>query len=341
MFIVDNIVIDKGSKPFVLAEVACSHDGSVDKVIDMIKSAANAGFNGIQFQLFSTDLLLAPYHPFYKKVKGLEIKLDDWPPLIKLAQSLGLKVFANVLETSGMKVAVLSQVDAIKVHSADISNPEMLNSVVNSQLPIVLSTGGSTIEEMRIAVEELKSSGVTNLLLMHGFQAYPTDIDNSNLNFITTLEAMFGLLVGYQDHIDAELEISRTLPLLAMAKGGVLLEKHITDCRSRKGTDYESALDLTELSGFIKLINQAWQSFGSSEIRPLSTQEEQYRRNFKKTIVAARRIDKGKKITRDMICFMRADQGYRPIDADKVIGKKCTKVVEKFETFKSHHFDVD
>jgi sialic acid synthase SpsE len=334
-------IIDKNTRPFILGEVACSHDGSIDRVIKIINSVADGGMDGIQFQLFSTDLLLAPYHPFYKKVKQLEIKLNDWPLLIELAQNRGLKVFANVLETSGMDIAISSNVDAIKVHSADISNPEMLKSVTDSHLPIILSTGGSTVEEIRVAVEELKLLGADNLLLMHGFQAYPTDITESHLEFIGTLGSMFGVPVGYQDHIAAESEMSRIVPLLAMAKGAVLLEKHVTDDRGRKGTDHESALSPTEISDFVKRIEQGWRSFGDSTIRPLSDKENQYRRNFKKTIVSTREIMVGEKITKDMICFLRADQGYSPTSFKEIIGKRCIKSMNKFDTFKSYHLNFD
>lgn len=322
---------------FVLAEVACTHDGSIKRMTEIIKSVSEAGFDGIQFQLFSTDLLLVPYHPFYEKVKGLEIKLVDWKPLIKLAQEVNLKVFVNPLEVDSVDIAVECGVDAIKVHSSDLSNPEMLKRVINSKLPIVLSTGGSTIEEIRMAVDELKLFGATNMLLMHGFQAYPTDINNSHINFIATLESMFGLPVGFQDHINSESALSKIIPLLAMAKGAVLLEKHVTDCRSRKGTDYESALEITEFSSFINLVNESYLSFGSGNVRSFSDQEEKYRQNFKKTVVSSRDVEKGEVITKDMLIYMRADKGYSPNDVNKIIGMKSLKFINKFETIKPAH----
>ena len=338
MFLINDIVISKNNTPFLLAEVACSHDGSIERVREMINVVADSGMDGIQFQLFSTDLLLAPYHPFYEKVKQLEVPLKEWPALIKLAQDRKLKVFANVLETSGIDVALSSKVDVLKIHSADISNPEMLNSVIKSRLPIVLSTGGSTIEEIRVAVNELKLSGrVENLLLMHGYQAFPTNIIESHLNYIPTLEAMFNLPVGYQDHIDAESAMSKIVPLLALSKGAILLEKHITDDRSRKGTDYESALDLTEIKSFVETVKASWSSFGSSEIRSLSDKENQYRRNFKKTIVASRDINVGEEISVDMIFFMRAGQGYAPTSSKEILGKKCKKAIIKYETLYPFH----
>ena len=341
MFHIDDITLSKNVSPFLLAEVACAHDGSLARVKEMINAVADAGMDGIQFQLFSTNLLLVPHHPFYNKVKQLEISLKDWPVLIKLAHERKLKVFANVLETSGIEVALSSGVDVLKIHSSDISNPLMLKNVIESQLPIVLSTGGSTIEEIRVAINQLRLSGdVLNLLLMHGYQAFPTDINESHLNYLRTLEGMFNLPIGYQDHIDAESEMSKLVPLLAMAKGAVLLEKHITDDRSRKGTDYESALNLTEISSFVKLVKEGWLSFGKSDIRPLSNQENKYRQNFKKTVVASRDIAVGEEILTDMVCFMRAEHGYPPTSAEIIIGRKCKQSMAKYETFQPFHIGL-
>ena len=338
MFFIDDIEISKKVKPFLLAEGAWSHDGSITRVRQMVNAVADAGMDGIQFQLFSTGLLLAPYHPFYKKVKQLEIPLKDWPALIELAHERKLKVFANVLETSGIDVALSSKVDVLKIHSSDLSNPKMLEGVTRSGLPIVLSTGGSTVEEIRAAINELKLVGeVENLLLMHGYQAFPTNIKESHLNFIPTLESMFNLPIGYQDHIDAESEMSKIVPLLAVSKGAILLEKHITDSRTRKGTDYESALNLAEISSFVELVKKGWSSFGRPDIRSLSDKENQYRKSFKKTIVASRDIKVGEEISVDMIYFMRAGQGYSPTSAEDIVGKRCKKSIMKYETLYPYH----
>lgn len=330
-FKISNKEFSKSTCPFILAEVACSHDGDIEKVKVMIDAAAKAGADGIQFQLFSTNKLLVPSHQFYKLVKSLEISFDEWKSLIKYAKTKGLIVFANLLEESAFESAIDAQVDVLKLHSSDLSNPEMLHKVANSKLPIVLSTGGSTIEEIRKSVEELRSAGVSEMILMHGFQAFPTKLEESHLNYILTLENLFGFPVGYQDHVSAESKMARIVPLLAMAKGAILLEKHITDDRGRKGTDHESALNPDEFVEFVSSIREAWNAFGLTHARNLSPAEIKYRKTFKKSILASRKIEEGESIKEDMICFMRGDGGLPPFEKELVLGKKANKKFEEFE----------
>jgi sialic acid synthase SpsE len=327
--------LSKDRRPFVLAEMACSHDGDIDRAVSMVDSAAKAGVDGIQFQLFSTDKLLAPYHSFYEKVKNLEISLSDWSDIISYAKKKGLTIFVNPLEVDSLSVGIEAGADVLKIHSADISNPHMIIQVAKCLLPVSLSTGGSTISEIHEALAVLKQHEVKDIFLMHGFQAYPTDIEESNLDYMETLEKEFGLLVGYQDHVEGGTPLSLIIPLLAMAKGAVLLEKHITDSRERKGTDFESALEVEELKGFVDLVNDSWAAFGTSCTRSLTEAELSYRKNFKKSIVAARDLEPGHLIMEDDLLYLRADPGFTPLDADKVLGQKCLSRIEKFQTIQT------
>jgi len=330
-------VLSQYERPFILAEMACAHDGSVDKANKMVDDAVAAGVDGIQFQLFSTERLLIPTHPFYDKVKNIEIPIEYWPKIIKRAKDKGLIVFVNVLEANCLATALASGIDVLKIHSADISNPHMLQGVAESGLPVSLSTGGSTVEEISIAFNELKALGVKDIILMHGYQGYPTLIEESHLNYIETLGQLYGAPVGYQDHVDGEDKLAKIIPLLAMAKGAVLLEKHITDDRGRKGTDYESALDADEMKDFVELVHRSWMTLGKSTVRQLSSEEYKYRKTFKKAIVAVSGIKKGEVIRDNMIAFMRGDQGFTPLEVGKVIGKKSSCAIKKYQTIKPEY----
>ena len=335
-----NKFLSKSGKPFILAEMACAHDGSIERANKMVDDAVAAGVDGIQFQLFSTDRLLTPSHSFYEKVKSLEIPVEQWPDIIKRAKDQGLIVFVNVLEVSCLSTALSSDIDALKIHSADISNPLMIKGIAESGLPVSVSTGGSTVEEINIAFNKLKTFGVKDIFLMHGYQGYPTVVDESHLNYINTLEQLFDVPVGYQDHVDGDDKLAKIIPLLAMAKGAILLEKHITDDRSRKGTDYESALDADGMKEFVEVVHSSWKSLGKSTVRELSDAEHKYRKTFKKAIVAITEIKQNELITDDMIAFMRGDQGFSPLEKDKVVGKKSATTILKHETIKPEHIEI-
>lgn len=336
---IGNHLLEKGKFPFVLAEMACAHDGDIDRAIAMIDGASDAGVDGIQFQLFSTDRLLAPYHSFYNKVKALEINLDDWPQIISHAKNKSLKVFANPLEVESLSVAIECGVDVLKIHSADVSNPDMLRGVAQCKLPVSLSTGGSTVDEIRKALILLSHFELEQVILMHGFQAFPTALEESNLDYMSTLESMFGRPVGYQDHVNGNSLMANILPLLAMAKGAVLLEKHITDSRLRAGTDHESALEPKEFKEFVNLLRDAWASFGTEQVRSLSEAELTYRKNFKKSIVASRDLPKGHILSIADVLYLRADKGVSPSDLNLLLGKTCKRKIKEFETFQFNDFE--
>lgn len=331
--------IQVGTQPYLLAEIACAHDGQIQHVFQMINDVADAGFDGIQFQLFTTEKLLTPRHRFYEKVKKLEISYADWRNIFEVARVRGLDIFINPLSIDAFTVIKDLGVDAIKVHSADLSNLEMLHPLAEFELPILVGVGGSTIAEIGHALELLTSIRISNVILMHGFQGYPTLIDDVNLNRIQYLADKFGVHIGYQDHVDGNDELGLILPAIAAAMGAIILEKHVTDNRARCGTDYESALDRNGQARFVRIIRDAYRARGTFMSDIVSKAELEYRSTFKKSLVAARNIEVGETIELDMIVFMRGDVlGLAPSDLQGVIGKKTVKPISKFSVLQAEDF---
>ncbi len=324
-------------QPYILAEMACSHEGKPEFAHRLVDIAADANVNGIQVQILSVKNVVAPYHRVYELGLKLEIPKRDWLEIIEHAKERGLQVWVNVFDESGVEFARDPQVDAIKIHSSDLSNLDMLEKVSSIGKPVSLSTGGSTLDEIAQAVFYLKDNGVNNLILMHGYQAYPTKINESNINYLKTLNRIFNCPVGYQDHTVGGSEFSFILPLTAFALGAVLLEKHITSDRSLKHTDYESALNPDELKRFVELANEMNDALDSGDLKPFSEDVINYRRNFKKSIVAARNIMKGEVFSKDMLIYLRADEGFPPSDMNKVVGRKSLQDLEKYTTLKQEH----
>lgn len=327
--------IAKGETPFVLAEMACAHDGSVDRAIKMVRDAADGGADGIQFQMFTTDQLLTPRHKFYAKVKCLEIGYARWAGIFDAARQRGLKIFVNPLTVDALDAVRTYGADALKIHSADMANPDLVKAVAGFRLPISVSAGGSTEDEVRAILDLLISEGAKDLMLMHGFQAYPTAIEHSHLNYIATLEKTFGVCVGYQDHIDGSDEMNKIVPALAAALGAVLLEKHITDDRGRRGTDFQSALDRDGFAHFVRIVRAAHAAFGASRKGPLSEDESEYRKTFKKSLVAARDLNPGDAFSRDAIVFMRGESlGLTPKDLPDVLRMRARTAIKKFDVIR-------
>ena len=338
---IDRYIIGDSFPPYIVAEMACAHDGSPELAHRLVDSSADAGVDAIQLQILSIKNCIAPYHPIYELGLKLEISTTDWLEIIEHAHGRGLQIWANIFDESALDVAQDNRVDAIKLHSTDLSNLDLLKRISEIGKPVSLSTGGSTLDEISQAVFLLRERGVHDFILMHGFQAYPTQVSDSRIHFISTLKRLFNCPVGYQDHTIGGSELSFILPIAALVSGAVLLEKHITIDRSLKQTDYESALNPDELKRFVDLVHQIAGALDSGEIKPFSEDELKYRQNFKKSIVAARTIKKGELFSRDKLVFLRAGLGLPPSDIDKVVGCKSAMDIKKYATIQREHLEAD
>jgi len=324
----------KLSQTYVIAEMACAHDGNPDLAYKLIDIAATAHPDAIQLQIFSVDRLVSPLLPSFNASKKLEIPLNEWPNIISHSKQQGLQVWANIFDEDTLEIAAGQDVDGLKLHSSDLSNHRMLDAVGSAGKPVNLAVGGSTLDEIAQAVFRLRERGTKELILMHGYQGYPTHLSDARLGFIKTLMRLFGCPVGYQDHTDGSSELAIFLPLVAIGAGACVLEKHFTDDRFRKGTDYESALGPEDFTRFVRLVRATDITIGEESIRPMSEAEFKYRHTMKKTIVAACPIRKGEKITDDMLAFMRAEPGLTPWDTESLIGKLAAKDILIFATIR-------
>jgi len=331
-FLVRKREIGVDSQPYIVAEMACAHDGDLDKAKALVDSAVKAKVDAIQLQLFSVNHQVAPHHNLFELLHQIELSADDWKLIFKHAKKQDLSIFAFTYDIPSMELALKLGIDGIKLSSADISNPDMLKAAARSGLPITLGTGATTLNEIRDAVNFIADEGGDKVILMHGVQNFPTAIEDANIRRLKLLQKVFNMPVGYQDHTDAEIDIHKIIDLLAIGMGACIIEKHISLDRSKKGTDYQAALEPDELILFVNMIRESAISLGTDKDQELSQSDIQYRTFQKKKIVAAEPIPKGKIITREMVIFLRTEttSGLSPIEIEEVIGKKVSKKIDKY-----------
>ncbi len=325
------LAVSEGNKAFVLAEIAGAHEGSIDNMKALIKIASDGGADGVKFQMFKSEELVIKAHPKFSSFKQKEFSKKQWKEIADHARSLGLNVFADVFDKPSLETAEKIGIKAYKVHSTIISDVYLLNDLAKTKKPVMLGIGGSEYREIKEALKILKDNQV---IILAGYQNFPTRIEDSNLNLMETLKQEFNLPVGYSDHCDAETEMAIILPLLAVAKGACMIEKHITIDRAKKGTDYYSALNLDELKKMVRLIRETKKALGRKTIGNLSDEEKAYRLKMKEFIVASKDIAKGEKISLKMLAFKRtpeAGPGLFPSEAEKLIGKPALRKIKADE----------
>jgi len=306
--------------------MANSHEGKLIHAKKIVEGASKAGADAIKFQKFTANELAERDHENYGLYKRLEMNIREWDELIKFTKNKKLKVFVDVFGVQSAKNISKLGIDGYKIHSADISNPNLIQFLARTKKPILLSTAGCLLNEVDEAIKSLAKIP-KEIALMHGFQGYPTKLDDINLLRISELKKKYDLPVGLMDHVSGNSPMAIILPLIGIGMGATIIEKHITLDRSKKGLDYYSALNPEEFRTLVSLIRMTEKSLGKSEFI-LSGNELLYRQNHKKNPIARRFIKKGIKLNEKMFDFKRT-KTKRSVSFYKFKGKLSSKNIPK------------
>lgn len=317
----------------IIAEMACSHEGNPDLAHQIIDGAGEAGADAIQFQIWEAEDMVVPNHPDLELLKKIELPSCQWQDLAAYVRRNcpDMEIIACVYERGIVDFCESIGVDAYKLHSSDLSNPYLMKHVAATGKRIDLSVGASTIEEVRIALQWIRETSESEIWMMYGYQNFPTPTNAIHLDYMMTLRDLFQIPVGYQDHTGGDLDGAFWLPAAAVGMGVDVLEKHITHDRSKKGVDYQAALNPDEFIRFVEMVREIESAKGFAEPRSFSVEELKYRKYSKKSLVAARDLPAGTTISESDILFTRATElGLPPDHGYRLIGKAIRRDIPAF-----------
>ena len=312
-------------KTKIIAEIANSHQGDVDNAIDLANKSITSGVDAVKFQVYSADELLHKNHPRFKHFEKQSFNTDQWKKIFNNIKKKKAKIFCDIFGQKSFQIACNKKIDGLKIHSSDLINKNLLDLVSNKKnLEIFLSTGGSTINEISYAVSILKKNKIKPVL-MHGFQNYPTAIEDTNLNRISYFKKIFkhSCKYGYQDHIAGDDEMNFIVPFVSISFGLDYIEKHVTLNRSEKGIDYYSSIEPKELKNFLIKIRKIKEIFGNN-ITTFSSSEKKYRKEVKKVWFAKKNIKKNTTIKKNFLSMKRPSNN-----------KILPTFIEDFKNFKT------
>lgn len=315
------------NKVFIIAEMANAHEGELSVAKEITKKAAEAKADGIKYQRFTADELATKDHENYALYKKLEMTDKEWSKLVRFAKSLKLRVFVDVFGLGSAKKLDRLDIDGYKIHSSDIANPTMLNFMANTDKVLLLSAGGSYPNEIEEAIRTVQKKS-KEIALMHGFQGYPTTVSDMNFNRIFSLKEKFGLPVGVMDHVDGDLPIAKTIPLVAVGAGARIVEKHLTLDRAKKGLDYFSSLNPDEFQIMVRLVRESEKSLGENSF-DLPTNELTYRKNHKKSLISKRVVKKGEILRDELFEYKRAKTKNDIVSIHETQGRRASKTIPK------------
>ena len=343
---VKNKMIGDGYPAFIVAEMAWSHDGSVEAAKKIIKAAVDAKADDINFHITSLEDYIVPQYGsgrgrvsagkdaqhIYNYLESINLDKKDWVVLFHYAKEKGLIISAMCNDLPSVEFASELEPDIYVIPSACFSEEDLIKKVAKKKKPIFLRTGGAYLGEIERTIFIINESGNDDIALIHGFQNYPTKLEDMHLRYIQSLKQMFSLPVGFADHTDGGSELALSVPLVALPFGANIIEKHITHDRSLKGEDFESALDPDDFKKFARNLREIEKTLGSSSIRPFSEDEINYRQVTKKRTVASRDIKKNEQLTKDDITFKRSDEGVYPDESKYLIGRTVKYDIKKNES---------
>lgn len=323
-------------KVLIIAEMAWAHDGSLDKAIRIMQSAKEAGADAIGIHITDLPTYMVPHYgsgegrvsagkehmKVFQYLQDINLSNDDWVKFSVAARAAGIELCVMPNDYASLDFCE----SAIKpeyyvLTAAAFVESEFIVAVAKTGRPLIFRIGGATIGEIEAGLNLVRVNGGGKLTLLHGFQNYPTKLEDTNIRQMQALQEMFGVSVGLADHIDGGDPIAKAVPVLALAFGATCIEKHITWSRTEKGEDFEAALDPQDFKEFVAYVRAGEIALGERTWGPLSPAAERYRGVSRKRMVAARTIKAGAVLSREDIAFKRADVGISPALLDSVIGR--------------------
>jgi N-acetylneuraminate synthase/N,N'-diacetyllegionaminate synthase len=305
---------------FVIAEAGVNHNGKVELAQRLIDAAAFAGADAVKFQTFKASRLVAPYAPKaeyqlkttpanqsqYQMLRSLELSNEAHRELASYCSQKGIIFLSTPFDEQSCDLLEDIGVAAYKIPSGELNNLPFLRYVAEKGKPMIVSTGMACLGEVESALNAIEETGNKEVIPLHCVSNYPAEPRDINLRAMQTMANAFDLPVGYSDH-SLGLEVS----FAAVALGASVIEKHLTLNRSLSGPDHPSSIEPYELANLVLGIRKVESCLGNGRKRP-ATCEASTAAMSRKSLVAARDILSGEKVTDDMITAMRPGTGLPP-----------------------------
>ncbi len=315
---------------FIIAEAGVNHDGDVAVAHELIDLAADTGANAVKFQTFKPEALVtgsADTTP-YQKAAGfsesqsemlarLTLPESAWSELRDHSTERGITFLSTPFDYDSALMLAELGVPGLKIGSGELTNTPYLAAIAEFGIPMIVSTGMGTREEIAAALEATANAPAT--VLLHCVSAYPAPLAEANLRAIPALRKEFGVEVGWSDHTPGSVTA-----IAATALGSTLLEKHITMDKTRRGPDHSASLERAEFTDYVRLVREVHFAVGDGNKRRMPSEEANaalVRRSFH----AVREIPAGATITADDVAILRPEGGLSP--SALVIGRQTKRAI--------------
>lgn len=343
---------------YIIAEAGVNHNGSIERALEMVDVAAQAGVDAVKFQTFTASRLVSAGAPKaeyqsantgtaetqYEMLRKLELDEAAHKRLVERCREKGVQFLSTPFDQESVEFLARLDLPLLKLPSGEITNAPLLLEAARTGKPVILSTGMCTLGDIEGALgvlafgylkrevapgkkafqeaflsDEGQRVLAERVTLLHCTTEYPAPFAEVNLRAMDTISSAFGLPVGFSDHTDGI-----AIPVAAVARGAVVVEKHFTLDRALPGPDHKASLEPDELVAMVRAIRQVEVALGSSLKMPAPSE----RKNMvvaRKSIVAARSITAGELFSADNLSVKRPGGGYSPLNFWELLGRRAPR----------------
>ena len=320
------------SRCLIIAELGVNHDGRVERAIELLGRARQAGADAVKIQLFVPQQLCSRVHGAdeLSMLERLRLSDEDHARLRLEARRVDMPVIATPFDEPSLELLRRLEIPIVKVGSGEVTHTPLLAKVAESHLPVILSTGGCEWIDIERAVFMLRENGCRRLSLLHCVSAYPPPDEQLNLRMISELARRYPeCTIGFSDHTTGP-EAS----VAAVALGAKIIEKHLTLSCAHEGPDHAASADPESFEAMVRAVRRVEQMMGDGRkaVQPCEG-------IIGRSAVAARPLEIGQTLSATDIVFKRPGRGVRPWAASALVGRKIRRRIPADELI--HEGDLD
>jgi pseudaminic acid synthase len=331
------VFTDPEAPVFIIAELSANHNGSLGTAIETIRAAKRAGADAIKLQTYMAETMTIRSDKDDFKIKGGTLWDDrylyelyeeaytpwEWhPELFAVAKAEGLVCFSSPFDTAAVDFLETLDVPFYKIASFEITDIPLIAYTASKGKPMILSTGIAGLEDIQLAVETCLKAGNSQIALLKCTSSYPAPIEEANLVMIRDLAERFGVVTGLSDHT-----MGATAPVLSVAFGAKIIEKHFILDRSIGGPDAAFSMNEQEFTDMVTAVRQAEKAIGT--VNYVLTEKQRKGKDFARSVYVAEDIRAGEPFTEKNLRVIRPGFGMHPKLYGEVLGKKAARDLEK------------
>jgi sialic acid synthase len=317
---------------YVIAEIGHNHQGRVDKAKALFRAARECGVDAVKLQkrsnrtLYTRAMYESPYDnensfglTYGAHREALEFGWDDYVELKRYAAEIGVTFFATAFDIESAAFLAKLDMPAYKIASGDLTNLPLVTHVAQLGKPVVVSTGGGSIDDVRRVYDAVMPIN-PRLCLMQCTASYPTEPEDMNLRVITTYRDRFpDVVIGLSDH-----QNGIAMADAAYILGARVIEKHFTLNRAWKGTDHAYSLEPAGMRKLVRDLRRVRAALGTGDKRQLGLEKKPLYKMGKK-LVAARRLQAGHVLTAADVAIKSPNDGLPPYELPSVLGRALSR----------------